>query len=102
MQMIADHTKTTAELKAMAPKAGVELPTAMDSSHQSKVEKLKGLNGAEFDKEYDSMQVEAHEDAVSLFGRYAEGGENPELKAWAGKTLPHLKHHLEMAKALRR
>lgn len=101
-QMIADHTKTSAELKALAPKANAEVPGALDSSHQGKLDKLKGLNGADFDKEYDSMQVDAHEDAVSLFERYADGGENAELKAWAAKTLPHLKHHLEMAKALRK
>jgi putative membrane protein len=101
-QMIADHTKTSKELKTMAPNAKAELPTAMDSSHQSKIDKLKGLTGADFDKEYDSMQVDAHEDAVSLFERYADGGDNAELKAWAAKTLPHLKHHLEMAKALRK
>ena len=101
-QMIADHSKTTAELKAMAPKAKVELPVAMDSAHQGKVDKLKDLKGADFDKEYDSMQVDAHEDAVSMFERYAKGGDNAELKTWAGQTLPHLKHHLEMAKALRK
>jgi putative membrane protein len=37
---------------------------------------------------------------VSLFERYANGGDNPDLKAWAGKTLPALKHHLEMAQKL--
>jgi putative membrane protein len=42
----------------------------------------------------------AHEDAVSLFERYSKGSDNPDLKSWAGKTLPALKHHLEMAKAL--
>jgi putative membrane protein len=46
------------------------------------------------------MQVSAHKDAVSLFERYANGGEDPKLKDWAGKTLPALKHHLEMAQAL--
>ena len=46
------------------------------------------------------MQENAHEDAVSLFERYAKGGDNPDLKSWADKTLPALKHHLEMAKAL--
>jgi putative membrane protein len=34
------------------------------------------------------MQVSAHKDAVSLFERYAKGGENAEPKDWAGKTLP--------------
>jgi putative membrane protein len=41
------------------------------------------------------MQVSAHKDAVSLFERYSNGGDNAELKAWAGKTLPALRHHLD-------
>jgi putative membrane protein len=43
------------------------------------------------------MQVSAHKDAVSLFERYAKGGDNAKLKDWAGKTLPALRHHLQMA-----
>lgn len=45
-------------------------------------------------------EVSAHKDAVSLFERYANGGEDPKLKDWAGKTLPDLQHHLEMAQEL--
>jgi putative membrane protein len=37
---------------------------------------------------------------VSPFERHAKGGENSRLKDWAGKTLPALQHHLEMAQAL--
>ena len=46
------------------------------------------------------MQVSAHKDAVSLFERYAKGGENSKLKDWAGKTLPALQHHLDMAQTM--
>jgi putative membrane protein len=100
-QMVTDHSKTTSELKAAATKAKLELPSAMDSSHQSKLDKLKGLSGADFDKQYVSDQQSAHKDAVNLFERYAKGGDNAELKAWAAKTVPDLKHHLEMAGKLK-
>ena len=46
------------------------------------------------------MQVSAHKDAVSLFERYAKSGDDPKLKDWAGKTLPALQHHLQMAQDL--
>jgi putative membrane protein len=100
--MIKDHTKTSDELKALVKGGDVkaELPTALDSSHQSKLDKLNGYKGADFSSEFDSQQVSAHKDAVSLFERYAKGGDNPKLKDWAGKTLPALQHHLEMAQAL--
>src|SRR3978361_1694861 len=101
-QMVTDHTKTSTELKAMVSsgKVKAELPTALDSSHQSKLDKLKGKSGEDFASDFNSMQVDAHKDAVSLFERYAKGGDNADLKNWAGKTLPALKHHLEMAQNL--
>jgi putative membrane protein len=100
-KMIADHSKAAAELKPLAAKAKVEIPKTIDTSHQQKLDKLKGLSGDDFDNEYDSMQVQAHEDAVSLFERYAKGGDNAGLKAFAAKTLPHLQQHLKMARDLK-
>jgi putative membrane protein len=100
-QMIADHTKTSEQLKSMVPAdAKAAMPTALDSSSQSKVDKLKNAKPDDFSSDFDSMQVSAHKDAVSLFERYANGGEDPKLKDWAGKTLPALQHHLEMAQTL--
>jgi putative membrane protein len=102
-QLITDHQKTTDELKALAAsgKVKVDLPTAMDRSHQGKLDKLKGLSGADFDKEFEDMQRSAHKDATSLFERYAKGGENNDLKAFASKHLPTLQHHLKMAEDLK-
>jgi putative membrane protein len=101
-QMVKDHTKTSNELKELVAsgKVKVELPTALDSAHQSKLDKLKSKTGKDFSSDFSSMQKEAHEDAVSLFERYSKGGDNADLKTWAGMTLPALKHHLEMAEAL--
>src|ERR1700710_1135459 len=100
-QMITDHTKTSEELKSMVPaEARAAMPTALDSSSQSKIDKLKNAKPDDFSSDFDAMQVSAHKDAVSLFERYAKGGEDPKLKDWAGKTLPALQHHLEMAQNL--
>jgi putative membrane protein len=101
-QMLTDHTKTSTELTEFVSsgKVNAELPAALDSSHQSKLDKLKEESGNDFGSDFDSMQVSAHKDAVSLFERYAKGGDNADLKTWAGKTLPTLKHHLEMAQNL--
>jgi putative membrane protein len=102
-QMVTDHTKTSTELKGLiaSGKVKAQLPTALDSSHQSKLDKLKGLSGKNFSSNYNSMQVSAHKDAVSLFERYAKGGDNAELKDWAAKTLSTLQHHLDMAQKLK-
>ncbi len=101
-EMVKDHTRTSAELKAMVGdnKITVTLPNMLDKAHQEKLDKMKKLQGADFVREYKSMQVSAHKDAVSLFERYGQGGDNAALKAWASKTLPALKHHLQMAQDL--
>jgi putative membrane protein len=103
-QMITDHTKTSTELKGLVSsgKVKVELPTTLDSSHQSKLDKLTRQSGKDFSSDYDSEQISAHKDAVSLFERYAKRGDNADLKDWAGKTLPALRHHLEMAESLKK
>ncbi len=103
-KMIADHTATSSELKSIAGggKINVSLPTALDKSHQSKLDKLKGLKGEDFVREYESEQVSAHKDAVSLFERYSKGGDNASLKAFASKTLPKLQEHLTMAQNLQK
>jgi putative membrane protein len=80
-------------------KADASVPLDLDSSHQKMLDKLKGLNGADFTKQYHKDQVSAHKDAVSLFRRYAKGGDAA-LKDWAEKTLPDLERHLEMAQNL--
>jgi putative membrane protein len=101
-QMVADHNKTSTELKGLVTsgKVAAEVPSALDDSHQGKIEKLKSQNGKDFASTYKSGQVDAHKDAVSLFERYSKDGDNAALKDWAGKTLPALKHHLEMAQKL--
>ena len=102
-QMITDHTKSSTQLKqAVGSDPKTPIPDALDSSHQSKLDKLKGLNGEDFTKAYHDMQVAAHKNAVSLFERYAKGGDNETLKSWAANTLPVLQHHLEMAQSLDR
>jgi putative membrane protein len=100
-QMITDHTKTSSELKGMVPADMTSaIPASLDDSSQKKLDKLRNAEPKDFAGDYDPMQVSAHKDAVSLFERYAQGGENTKLKDWAGKTLPALQHHLQMAEQM--
>lgn len=97
--MIADHEKTSDELKALLSSgkaAGTPVAALPDNLNES-VADLAKLEGVEFNEQYIDDQVDAHENAVDLFKRYAEDGENPELKAFAAKTLPALQHHHKMA-----
>jgi putative membrane protein len=62
--------------------------------------KLGDARADDLATEYDPMQVSAHRDAVSLFGRDSRSGDGAKLKDWAGKTLPARQHHVGMAQAM--
>ena len=102
-EMIKDHTKAGNELKSLV-KSGdagnVQLPTKLDTEHAQKLKQLKAEFGADFDRTYTQMQLDAHKKAVSLFQSYSEQGNNAKLKTWAGKTLPTLQKHLEHAQQI--
>jgi putative membrane protein len=101
-QMIVDHGKTTAKLEDLIDSGKVKAkpPTVLDNSHQSMLDKLKSLSGADFEKEYHDDQVKGHKDAVDLFKRYSKGATNPGLKQFAEAALPTIEHHLDMAQDL--
>lgn len=100
--MVRDHTKAGEELKAVATSAHVDLTQANadNDKHQDLRERLAKLSGAQFDREYINAMVDDHEDAVNDVQDKADGADNPDIKAWASKTLPTLKTHLERAKQI--
>lgn len=100
-KMIEDHTKANAELSTLAASKGVELPAEPSMMQKGKLKLLSTADGANFDKKYaDEVGVKAHEDTVKLFEKGAAEAKDPEVKAWATKTLPTLKMHLQHAKEL--
>lgn len=102
-EMIKAHTASTDKIKAAAHKATAAItpdPT-LTEDQKEKLDKLGKLTGAEFDREYLSGQVDAHEDALSLMRDYAKHGDVPSLKAAAGEIAPIVQKHLDEVKALK-
>jgi putative membrane protein len=98
--MVTDHSKANDELKSIAQKKNITLPTQIDSSHQADVQELQSESADDFDKEYVDMMVEDHEKDVAAFKQQAESGTDPDAKAFAAKTLPTLQKHLDAIKAI--
>lgn len=97
-RMIADHTNPNAEIAELATTKGLALATELSGEPKSALEHLTSLSGAEFDKAYMQHMVEDHEKDVAAFDKASTSATDADLKAWAGRTLPTLKAHLEMAK----
>jgi putative membrane protein len=98
-QMVTDHTKANEELNQLAQKKDVSLPTAPEPKQEKAIAKLGAKSGTDFDKAYADNAVDDHKDAVDLFEK-ASKSSDPDIAAFATKTLPTLQSHLDMAKAL--
>jgi putative membrane protein len=98
--MLNDHTKAQNEVMKMAQSAGVSLPDRLDAEHQKKLDKLTGLSGDAFDREFARIMVEDHQKVVAKFEDHARSGRDPQVKSWAARTLPDLRQHLQHAKDL--
>jgi putative membrane protein len=95
--MVADHSKANNELKAIAGTKVITLPAILDNKTQKDYDDFSKMKREEFDKAYIEYMVKDHKEDIELFQKEADNGKVPELKAFAAKTLPILKHHLEMA-----
>lgn len=99
-QMITDHSRANEELKSIAAKKGVTLPSDVDPKHKSTVERLSKLQGAEFDRAYVADMIKDHKQDIAEFEAAAKSAEDPDIKSFAEKTLPTLRTHLEHVQAV--
>lgn len=100
-RMIQEHTKANNELMALAKAKGVTLPTTIGEKNEQLRQRLSKLSGARFDREYmREAGVKSHEDQAKLFERQVERGQNPDVKAFASKTLPVVQKHLQQAEQI--
>ncbi|MGA8810858.1 MAG: DUF4142 domain-containing protein [Thermoanaerobaculia bacterium] len=97
-RMVTDHGKANDELKQLAQNKGMALPADVDDESKKMSDKLSALSGKDFDKAYIDGMVDDHEKDVKEFEKASKDAKDPDLKAWATKTLPTLQDHLKMAK----
>jgi putative membrane protein len=100
-RMVEDHGKANDELKSLAKQKNVDLPTQPNAKQKALHDKLSKMKGAQFDSAYMAAMVSDHQTDVAHFQRQAKSGKDPDVKAWAEKTLPTLQEHLKMAQEVR-
>jgi putative membrane protein len=98
-RMVQDHSKAGDELKQIAAGKGLQLPTTPDAHNQEMLAKMEKLSGTDFDRAYMDHMVKDHKKDVAAFEKEASSGKDPEIKAFAARTLPTLKEHLQMAES---
>ena len=103
--LIADHTKSQKEVSAAAKKAKIspsDSALTMKDKEQEKVDKnkmdqLKKLSGAEFDKTFAQVMSKDHEHMISLLKDHKDDLQSDDLKTLVDNTIPVLEQHKDLA-----
>ena len=85
-RMVTDHSKANDELKSIASKKGVQLPSKEHSGKWTS------------DKAYMDMMVKDHEKDLAEFKEEASSGSDPDVKKFADDTAKVIQEHLDLAK----
>ena len=101
-KMVDDHTKLNGELAPLADAAGVMIPKKLSKNDQSEFDKLSGLAGDAFDKEYIAFMVKDHHEDLREFHMEAMSTTDPELKAAVDKGAHVIREHMILADKLAR
>ena len=90
----SDHEEAAAQLKALATQKDVALPSSPTAAHKATRARLDKLSDAAFDRAFAAQMVADHRAAITLFTT-ATKTSDVDVKAFAEKTLPILKDHLQ-------
>jgi putative membrane protein len=99
-RMESDHSKASDQLKDVASRDNITLPTKMDREDQAIYDRLSKRSGPECDRVYARDMVADHEKDVAESKKEANSGSNSDVRSFAAQTLPTLKDRLKMAEQM--
>ena len=97
-RMADDHGKANDELATLAKSKNITMPTEIGPAEKALRDRLTKLSGPAFDQAYMKAMVSDHVKDIAEFRTESRSGKDPDVKAWATKTLPTLEEHLKLAR----
>lgn len=88
-----DHNAVLTDLRSMADKKGITIPTEENAASKDKLKELTDEKASEFDKEWCETLMDNHKNSISKFENAANDLTDPDLKAFASTVLPKLRTH---------
>jgi putative membrane protein len=95
-KMVTDHTMLNNDLKPFADKDGVPPPSGLKPEDQAELDKLNGLSGADFDKEYVAYMMKDHDMDLADFKKEVASTQDSSLKAAVMKGEKVIAQHHKM------
>lgn len=98
--LIDDHTKSLEELKALASKKAITMPTTMPAEMTADLDMLKAKATVDFDKHFINMMADGHEKAADKMTEIAQKIKDNDFKLWASRQIDAFITHRDQAKKL--
>ncbi len=102
IMMLEDHGKLNAEVKRLAGKYGVALPTSLSVAQGDVLRTIGGLSGDNLDRAYVAEMVSAHQKDVGAFTKMQSRAKNPDMKRFVELGVPLIKTHLARVEEMQR
>lgn len=101
--MVDHHSMAGQEMKTMLSAKGATIPdSAMLSRHRMNMEMLQPMQGADFDKAYMRIMVDAHEEDVDEYEDETTDARDADIRTFATRMLPILRQHYAHSKEVRK
>jgi putative membrane protein len=96
-KMVNDHGQMGEKwFKPVAQQMGISEPKGPSKKDKKEIEKLQGLSGQDFDREYITMMVKDHQKDLKEFQSEAQSAQDPTVKQIADKGSQVIQQHLQI------
>jgi putative membrane protein len=96
-KMVSDHSQMADKwFKPVAQQLGVSEPKGPSKKDKKEIEKLQGLSGDDFDREYITMMVKDHRQDLKDFKDEAQAAQDPNVKQVAEQGSNIISQHLQL------
>lgn len=101
-KMVTEHKMLSEKMKPYAESWGVSPAADVDDDHRKELDKLNGLSGKDFDKEYIGQMVTDHAKALDAFTKEAKDTKDVKFRAAVLKGKTAVAAHKNMAYDLKK
>jgi putative membrane protein len=101
-RMVTDHTKLGTKMQPFATEWGLSAPTGLSADAQKEYDKLNGLSGNDFDKEYIDDMVSDHSKDLDAFNKEVNDTHDTKFKTAVEQGKNVVAAHKNMAYDLKK
>ncbi|MFT3704800.1 MAG: DUF4142 domain-containing protein [Agriterribacter sp.] len=100
--MVKDHGAANDEVKALASKLNITLPTGTSEDNSKNVTALSEKKPKDFDKDFMDKMIDDHKKTIDLFKDASDDDIDTDVKTFIDNTIPKLQAHLDSAEAIKK